>query len=128
VVKEQFHILIIDETPDFAKSLGNLIIDVLEMKTNLVEYAFNLQDGLKLVSQTEFHFVFMRVNFTKDNVDEIRSLFREESVNPSLRFIALTFQNEPGSFVRIKEDNEGKYLIKDEIDVDELASIFEIMR
>jgi len=124
----QIHILIIDESPDLAKSFGNLIIDVFGINAVLVKYAYNLHDGLKLVGQMEYHFVFTRAYFSSGDSVYTRSLFKKESINPSVKIIALSFNNESGFRSQIINTGISNTLIKDQIDVDELAFVFEIMK
>jgi DNA-binding NarL/FixJ family response regulator len=128
VTMRQIHILIIDESPDLAKSFGNLIIDVFGMTDVLIKYAYNLHDGLKLVSQIEYHFVFTRAYFSSGDTVYTRSLFKKESINPSVKIIALSFSNEAGFISQVINTGIRNSLIKDQIDVDELAFVFEIMK
>jgi hypothetical protein len=128
VTMRQIHILIIDESPDLAKSFGNLIIDVFGMNAVLVKYAYNLHDGLKLVGQMEYHFVFTRAYFSSGDSAYTRSLFKKESINPSVKIIALSFNNESGFRSQVINTGINNSLIKDQIDVDELAFVFEIMK
>jgi len=125
---DKIHILIVDESPDLAKSLGNLIMDVFGIKMAVVEFAYNIQDGLNIANQTDYHFIFMRVNSSTGNATETKKLFKENSLNPSVKVIALTFKSEAG----IKEQSFGRdgelFENKDEVDVDDLALLFEKMR
>ena len=125
---DKIHILIVDESPDLAKSLGNLIMDVFGIRMAVVQYAFNIQDGLNIANQTEFHFIFMRVNISSGNASETRLLFKEASLNPSAKIINLSFNREYVSN-KLTVETEGKKIMnKDEVDVDDLAFIFEKMK
>jgi hypothetical protein len=125
---DKIHILIVDESPDLANSLGNLIMDVFGTKMAEVQYAYNIQDGLNVASQTEFHFIFMRVNISSGNAAETRLLFKEVSLNPSAKIITLSFNSEFGFNKQTVETEGEKFLNKEEVDVDDLAFIFEKMR
>jgi hypothetical protein len=124
----QIHILIIDESPDLAKSFGNLIIDVFGINNVFIKYAYNLNDGLKLVGQMEYHFVFTRAYFSSGDSLYTRSLFKKESINSSVKIIALSFNNDSGFISPVINTGIRNSLIKDQIDVDELALVFEIMK
>lgn len=120
-----FNVLIIDESPDFAKSLGNMIIDVVGTGNVLVKYTYNIHDGLKLVSLHEFDFIFIGIHFPPGNADETKSLFNKLSLNTKVKIIAISFHNELGFKTLMEEAGASKFMVKDEIDVDELTAIFE---
>lgn len=122
------HILIVDESPDFAKSLGNLILDVFGTKTTSVEYAYNVQDGVQMVSHDEFHFIFIRLNFTSSYTTETKSLFKQVSLNQMVRIVTLSFNGGIGLDEKIEDGEDKNCVFKDEIDADKLAYIFEEMR
>lgn len=123
-----FHILIVDESPDFAKSLGNMIIDVIGKENALVECTYNLQDGLKLVTQHEFHFVFVGVNLPSNKGIEPKFLFNKFKIYPPTEIVVVSFHNESSFRILMKEAGADKFLVKDEIDVEDLTAIFEIMK
>lgn len=126
---QKIHILIVDESPDLAKSLGNLIMDVFGGKAAVVEYAYNIQDGLILVKQTEFHFIFMRTNYESDGTANTKILFKNGSLNPMVKIIVLTFNRNFNIQEQSQEIEKTLRLpMKEEIDVDELAYIFEKMK
>jgi DNA-binding NarL/FixJ family response regulator len=118
-------VLIVDESPDFAKSLGSMIVDVVGTGKASIKYAYNLQDGLTLAVQQEFHFVFLGLNFPSNNPHEARLLFNNQSLNPLTEVVVVSFHNESGFRSLMKESGISNFLVKDEIDVDELASIFD---
>jgi len=124
-MQQQIHVLIIDESPDFAKSLGNLIIDVIGTENALVNYAFNVKDGIRMAGQNEFHFVFMGVYFTLGDNSKNKILFKNLSINSFTKIIAVSFHNELGFKSLMKEAGANYFLAKDEIEADKLAAIFE---
>jgi len=120
-----FHVLIIDESPDFAKSLGNMIVDVLGMENVLVKNTYNMHDGLMLVHQHIFDFIFMGIHFPPGNADETKSIFNRLSLNTKAKIIAISFHNESGFKALMEEAGAAKFMVKDEIDIDELTAIFD---
>jgi PleD family two-component response regulator len=124
----KIHILIVDESRDLAKSLGNLILDVFGIRTTSVEYAFNVQDGLKMSNQAPFHFIFIRVNMASGNAVETKSLFKEISLNPSVKIITLSFNRKSGHRENNVEIERRRYPFNEDVDVDDLAFIFEKMK
>jgi hypothetical protein len=118
-----FNVLIIDESPDFAKSLGNMIIDVVGTENVLVKYTFNTQDGLKQVGLHEFDFIFIGIHFPPGNADKTKSLFNKLSLYAKVKIIAISFHNELGFKTLMEEAGAAKFMVKDEIDIDELAVI-----
>ncbi len=126
---QKIHILIVDESPDLAKSLGNLIMDVYGVRVAEVEYAYNIQDGLLMVNQAEFHFIFLRTTFESERTSNTKILFKDASMNPLVKIIVLTYSGNFNINEKSQEDETTFRLpFKEEIDVDELAFVFEKMK
>ncbi|HNW49742.1 MAG TPA: hypothetical protein PKH79_01585 [Prolixibacteraceae bacterium] len=126
---QKVHILIVVESPDLAKSLGNLIMDVFGVKAAMVEYAYNIQDGLIMANQTEFHFIFLKTNFESERTANTKILFKNASLNPLVEIIVLTYSSNFNIQEQSQEVEKNLRLpMKEEIDVDELAYIFEKMK
>ncbi len=121
-------ILIVDENPDFAKSLRSLIIDVFGEKSMSFEYVNNVQDGLKLIGKESIEFAFLRVSLSSKDTAETKKSFRDVSINPFVKVIALSCHNESVSINNDKYFETRRYYNKETIDVDEFVSTLESMK
>jgi hypothetical protein len=124
----KIHILIVTDSPDFAKSLGYLILDVFGTRTTEIEYAYNLQDGLNQINQGEYHFIFISGNSDSNDFHENKQLFKEASLNPNVKIIKLSVSGSIG-YEEVSNDTEKRNcLSKDEIDAEDFAYILEKMK
>ncbi len=125
---KQIRILIVDENPDFVKSLSKLIIDVFGEKVTSFDFTFNIQDGLELIGKDTFHFAFLRVSICAENTGETKMLFKKTSLNPFVKVIALSFQNESVPIYKGGNFEKLNYYNKEAIDVDEFVLTLEAMK
>lgn len=119
----EVHILICDESPDFAKSMGFLIMDFLGNESAVIEYAYNIQDGLKLANEIKFQFIFTRANLTDEDNFEIKLLFAQNSINQSVEIIAVSLSTEL-SMKTLFDEREASKSFNQVIDASELAAVF----
>lgn len=123
---QPIHILIVDENIDFARSLGNLIADTLGEDQVRIKYAYSPDGGIAMVRQSLFQFVFIGTNFALGSIDEIKTVFGQLSANPLVKIIAASFNNDMGFRTLMEEAGASQYLVKDEIGVEELTTIFNL--
>lgn len=121
-------ILIVDENPDFAKSLSRLITDVFGEKVVSFYFTHNLQDGLKLIGNESIDFAFLRLSASTKDTVETKIQFKDISLNPFVKVIALSLQNESMSINKGKDFETKNYFNKEVIDVDEFVLILETMK
>jgi CheY-like chemotaxis protein len=119
-----FNILIVDDSPEFVKSFTNLLLDAFEPQIASVKYAYNGLDGLELMRDNYFHYVFMDIDMP--GVDGITAtrFATYEYTESAPKIIAISFHTEQTYRKQIMRAGASVYLSKDEIDADALAEIF----
>jgi two-component system, NarL family, sensor histidine kinase BarA len=121
-----YHVLIVDDNPEFVKSLKSLIFDVAGPVVASVLCAYNGEDGLTLMRDHLFHFVFLDINMPGiDGVSATRFATFEYN-KPETQIIAISFHTEQTFRLQMTRAGASKYLAKDEIDAEQLAEIFGI--
>lgn len=125
---KKIQILIVDEIVDSAKSLGNIISDIFGEKAASIELTFNAQDGLQLIQKNIFHFAFLRVNYSYENVVETKFQFQNTSLNPYVNIINFSFQGESTFDKHAKETGKAEFSNKDIIDINEFVLTLETMK
>lgn len=121
-----YKILIIDDNPEFASSLKNLLIDIAESYIEEIQIAYNGFDGLELLRDNEYHFVFMDINMPSINGIEATRFAKFEYKNTKARIIGISFHKELSYINQMMKAGASAYLSKDEIDADKLAEILGI--
>lgn len=119
-----YEILIVDDNPEFVKSFKNLLHDAFDSQIASVKCAYNGHDGLEMMRDNIFHFVFMDIDMPGiDGITATRFATYEYSGKNS-KIIAISFHTEQKYKQQILHAGASGYLSKDEIDADVLAEIF----
>ena len=121
-----YHILIVDDNPEFVQSLKSLILDVAGSAISEVVVAYNGHDGLELMRDREFDFVFMDINMPRIDGISATRFARYEYGKPEMKIIGISFNSEFRFKSQMIRAGADCYLIKDEIDADKLLEILNI--
>lgn len=119
------NILIIDDNPEFAKSLTLLIHEVVGSHLLSVDCVNNVLDGIRCIRKKQFQYVF--INTDMPNRDGIMATHLINMANPEITIVASSFHK--GLFYQFLVENAGEsiiYVPKDEIDGNALIKIFGI--
>jgi DNA-binding NarL/FixJ family response regulator len=124
--KIPYHVLIVDENPRFAQSLRNMIVDVAGNSSVSVQCAYNEKDGLSMIRDNAFHYVFMNTDlFDTDGVSAIHYIDYEYN-KPNMKIIAISYRNELNYRLQVIRAGASNYLNRDEIEKSEIAEIFQL--
>jgi len=121
-----YDILIVDNNPSFAKYLRQLIMDIGDSHIASVQYANNAVDGLILIRDNNFHFVFMDVDMPEPDGIMATRFATYEYNKPGMRIIAISFHSEQSFRTKMLRAGASDYLAKDEIDAEKLLEIFDM--
>lgn len=120
----QYNILIIDDNPEFVVSLKNLLIDVIGSSIGNIECACNGAEGLEIIRDNDFDYVFMDINMPYINGIEATRFVRFEFSKPAMQIIAISLNNNSYYKAEMLRAGANQYLPKDEIDADKISEIF----
>lgn len=121
-----YHVLIVDENPRFAQSLRNMIVDVTGKCSVFIQYAHNYKDGLSMIRDNTFNYVFMDTDlFDTDGVSAIHYIDYVYN-KPNMKIIAISYRNELNYRLQVIRAGASSYLNRDEIEKSEIAEIFQL--
>lgn len=119
----QFNVLIIDDNPEFIKSLSRLIWDVGGSCIQSVQTAGNVYDGMAMVRDQGFHFIFINVKMsTLSNISIAKTVAMD--YYQSTKIIAISFHTETIFISQVIRAGATHYMVKDEIDHTSLNHVF----
>lgn len=116
------NVLIIDDNPEFARSLKFLIEEVGKSTISSVDCVFSVVEGIRFIKNKRFHYVFINSEFP--NQDGIMAIHLINTARPEITIIACSFYNSMFYQFQIENAGAARYLSKDEIDCDSLTEIF----
>jgi CheY-like chemotaxis protein len=119
-------VLIIDDNPEFAKSLNLLINEVAGSYVSSVDCVSNVLDGIRRIRNNHFQYVF--INTDLPNLDGIMAIHLINMAKPEITIIASSFNK--GLFYQFLVENAGAsmYLANDEINSNTILDIFSDIR
>lgn len=120
----QYNIIIVDDNPEFVASLKSLLIDVIGSSIANIECAYNGAEGVEMIRDNDFDYVFMDINMPYINGIEATRFVRFEFNKPSMQIIAISLNNSPYYKAEMLRAGANQYLPKDEIDADKILEIF----
>jgi DNA-binding NarL/FixJ family response regulator len=120
----QYNILIIDDNPGFVKSLKDLLIDVAGQLISQIQYAFNAADGLILIRDNTFHYVFMDLNMPDIDGISATRFARYEYKKPEMKIIGISAYCEDYFVHQMLKAGANYYIPKDDIDAEKIIAIF----
>lgn len=122
---KSLNILVIDDNPSFVMSFENLVLEVTSKNINLLQHAFSAIDGLKMMREYDYDFVFMDIDMPETDGIMATRFATYDFDKPGMTIIAISFHSE--TFYRNKMIQAGArcYLCKDEIQAESLLRIFE---
>lgn len=123
---DPFRVLIIDDNPVFVQSLKSLIVDVAGLQVSEIMIAYNGEDGLELMRDHSFDYVFMDINMPKIDGIEATRFAKFEYEKPEMKIIGISFNSEHQYKSQMMQAGADCFLAKDEIDADRLFKIFNI--
>ena len=119
----RFNVLIIDDNPEFIKSLKSLVLDVAGSNLISVQNANNVYDGMAMVRDHGFQFIFLNVKMsTLENISIAKTVSNFN--NQSTKIIAISFHTETIFKSQVIRAGATHYMVKDEIDHTSLSHIF----
>lgn len=119
----RFNVLIIDDNPEFIKSLSRLVLDVAGSNLISVQTSNNVYDGMAMVRDHGFQFIFLNVKMS--TIDNILIAKNVAMVNhQSTKIIAISFHTETIFKSQVIRAGATHYMVKDEIDHTSLNHIF----
>jgi two-component system sensor histidine kinase BarA len=121
-----FCVLIVDDNPEFVLSLKSLIVDVAGSSVKTIMTAFKGYDGLELMRDNSFDYVFMDIKMP--DIDGVRAarFARFEYDKPQMKIIGVSFHSDHRYKSQMMQAGADYFLVKDEIDADRLLDIFNL--
>ena len=120
---KSLNILIIDDCPEFIKSLSKLVIDTVGKEINKINSAFNVYDGLALARDNQFHYIFLDIKMSSiENIQTAKSVCDKTNYTPEI--VAVSFHDEAIFKNQAIRAGANHYLVKDEIDHSALSLLF----
>lgn len=115
-------VLIIDDNPEFTRSLKLLICEVAQQYVSSIHCVNNVLDGIRSIRNNHFEYVF--INTDMPNRDGIMAIHLINMAKPDIVIIASSFHK--GMYYQFLVENAGAcvYISKDEINSSVLLSIF----
>ncbi len=115
-------VLIIDDNPEFTRSLKLLICEVAQQYVSSIHCVNNVLDGIRSMRNNNFEYVF--INTDMPNRDGIMAIHLINMAKPDIVIIASSFHK--GIYYQFLVENAGAniYIPKDEINSSLLLSIF----
>lgn len=118
-------ILIIDENPQFANSLTQLLVDITGLQEQSVCWISNVYDALEALVDGVYRYIFLHVKMSSlDNLWITSSITLQN--NSSAQIIALSFHTEDFFRAEVLKAGAHQYLIKDAIDHQVLTDILRL--
>jgi CheY-like chemotaxis protein len=121
-----FRVLIVDDNPEFVRSLKSLILDVAGLQVDEILSVFNAHDGLELMRDHDFDFVFMDINMPSIDGIEATRFAKFAYEKPDMKIIGISFNSGFQYKSQMMQAGADNFLTKDEIDADRLIEIFNI--
>jgi CheY-like chemotaxis protein len=119
-----YQVLIVDDNPEFVKNFRNLILGVCGSVVDTVHYSHNGTEGLALMRDHAYHFVFMDIDMPGvDGITATRTATAQYHQTDT-QIIAISFHTEHTFRNQMLRAGASMFLAKDEIDADELSNIF----
>lgn len=121
-----FRVLIVDDNPVFIRSLKSLILDVAGSLVKEMLHANDAHEGLELIRDHDFDYVFMDINMPGIDGIEATRFARFEYEKPGMKIIGISFNSAFRYKSQMMQAGADSFLTKDEIDADRLMEIFNI--
>lgn len=120
----QYNIIIVDDNPEFVASLKSLLTDVMGPSIASIQCAYNGVEGVEMIRDNNFDYVFMDINMPYINGIEATRFVRFEFNKPAMQIIAISLNNNSYYKAEMLRAGANQYLPKDEIDADKISEIF----
>lgn len=124
--KKAYKVLIIDDNPEFVRFLKKILTGVCGSVIESIDYALNANEGLMMIRDQTYHFVFMDIDMPGIDGITATRFASFEYANPQTKIIAISFHTEQTYRTQMLRAGATQYLAKDEIEADQLAEIFGI--
>jgi CheY-like chemotaxis protein len=121
-----YNVLIIDDNPEFIRSLKSLILDVAGPYISDIQWANNGLDGLEKIRDNNFHLVFMDIDMPYIDGITATRFASFEYQKPDMKIIAVSFHSDRHNISQMLRAGASAYIIKDEIDADNILELFDI--
>jgi len=121
-----YRVLIIDDNPEFIRSLKSLILDVAGSQVGEVSSVHNGNDGLEMMRDQDFDYVFMDINMPGIDGIEATRFARFEYEKPHMKIIGVSFNAGFRYKSQMMQAGADNFLVKDEIDAEKLMEVFNI--
>lgn len=122
----QIRVLIVDDNPEFVQSLKSLIEDIAGDQVQEIKFAYKGYDGIELIRDSDFDYVFMDIKITDIDGIEITRFVRFEYDKPDMKIIGVSFNSDSRYKSQMILAGANGFLAKDEIDAERLMEILNI--
>jgi CheY-like chemotaxis protein len=117
-------ILIVDDSPEFIKSLAALIQDVVPSLVETIDKAYTGEDAIELIQKNFYHYVFMDIDMPGINGIEATRFLGYDYYRPEMKIIAVSFHSGDYYEKQMMRAGANDYINKGDIDAEKLIRLF----
>jgi two-component system, NarL family, sensor histidine kinase BarA len=122
-----YKILIVDDNPTFAKTLGMLIKTILGNKLARLDEASNGKEAIEMALQQDerYHLIFMDVNMPEMDGITATKLINKELYRDT-KIVAVSFNKDFETLNGMLQSGAKDYICKDNLTLEKLEKVFTV--
>ena len=118
------NVLVIDDNKVFVNSFIKLLNDALGDRIGSIEYCFSGKDGLQMLNDNMYDYVFLDIDLPDLMGPEIACHYNRLHFRRNTKIIAISFHKEFEFMYKMIQAGVNEYLVKEEIDYNAIVELF----
>jgi two-component system, NarL family, sensor histidine kinase BarA len=123
-LKGMLNVLVIDDNKVFVNSFIKLLNDALGDRIGSIDYCFSGKDGLQMLNEKMYDYVFLDIDLPDVMGQEIASRYNKIHFRRNTKIIAISYHKEFEFMYKMIQAGVNEYMVKEEIDYSAIVGLF----